>query len=229
MKIYLDNQLYATLEEALPHLSKATEIEVWDCNALTAIEAPLATRVSVRLCDGVTSIDAPLATRVSVRYCNALTAIETPLATSVAVDFCKALTSIEAPLATSVEVTQCASLTVINAPLVTSLEVRGCTALTKFNSYQQLSDAQCEANLKIVAEIALASPGALQMDEVHVCDTTHCIAGTATHFLEGGKDMEAKLGWYLAGQFLLGMDAACHFGDNQEDGRKYLQGVLAEV
>jgi hypothetical protein len=207
----------------------ATEIHVLYCHALTAIEAPLATRVALQYCDALTAIEAPLATSVSVHECNALASIVAPLANSVSVFGSDTLASIGAPVATSISVIECHSLTSIEAPLMTSVEVRGCTALTKFNSYRQLSDAQCKANLKIVAEIALASPDALFMDEVHVCDTTHCIAGTATHFLEGGIDMEAKLGWHLAGRFLLGKDAASHFGDNQEDGRKYLQGVLAEV
>ena len=109
----------------------------------------------------------------------------------------------------------------------TSVVVRDCQALTKFNSYEQLSDVQCEANLKIVAKIALSSPESLRMDSVHFCDTTHCIAGTATHFLQDGKGMEKKLGWWLAGKFLLGKDAASHFGDSQNDGLKYLQGVVA--
>lgn len=190
MKIILDQRFYATLEEALPHLSEATEVEIWECDALTSIEAPNANRLNVLKCN--------------------------------------ALTTINAPKARGVDVYQCDSLTGIDAPLATNVDIRKCKALKKFRIYTQLSDAQCKVNLKIVAEIALASPGALLMDEVHACETTHCIAGTATHFLEGGKDMEAKLGWHLAGQFLLGTDAAYHFGDSQEGGRKYLQGVLAE-
>jgi hypothetical protein len=191
MKIILDQWFYATLEEALPHLSEATEVEIWDCDTLTSIEAPNANRLDVLKCD--------------------------------------ALTSINAPKARGVDVCQCDSLTGIDAPLATNVEIRKCKALKKFGIYTQLSDAQCKVNLKIVAEIALASPEALSMYDVHACETTHCIAGTATHFLEGGKDMETKLGWHLAGQFLLGKDAASHFYDNQEDGRKYLQGVVAEV
>lgn len=189
MKFYLDGKYYQTLEKALPHFSEATEVEIWECDAVTSIEAPNANRLNVLKCN--------------------------------------ALTSINAPKARGVDVYQCDSLTVIDTPLATNLDIRKCKALQKFGIYAQLSDAQCEANLKIVAEIALASPEALLMDEVHACETTHCIAGTATHFLEGGKDMETKLGWHLAGQFLLGIDAASHFGDSQEDGRKYLQGVLA--
>lgn len=226
-KIFLDGKGYESLEDAKPHLAKAAFVEVWYADILTSLDVPLATSVRLQYSDAVTCINAPLASRIHVESCDALTTISSPLVAVMKIHQCDSLTAIDAPLATRLEIHLCDSLTVINAPFATSVDVRGCNLLTKFGTFTQLPDAQCHANLKSVANIALASPDALCMDEVHVCDTTHCIAGTAIHFLKGGKDMETKLGWWLAGKFLLGNDAASHFGDTQEGGLEYLQGVVA--
>jgi hypothetical protein len=107
----------------------------------------------------------------------------------------------------------------------TSVYACNCTALISCNGYKQLSEEDCNRNLKQVAALALAHDNSLKMDKVHVCETTHCIAGWAVFNHPDGAEMEKKCGWWLAGKFLLGDEAASHFMDSQEDGLKYLQSV----
>lgn len=80
-----------------------------------------------------------------------------------------------------------------------------------------------------VAEAALASEDSLYMSDWHTCDSTHCIAGWAVHLAgKPGRKLEAKYGSSIAGYMLLGPEAASHFYDTQEQGKDYLESVLAE-
>jgi hypothetical protein len=81
-----------------------------------------------------------------------------------------------------------------------------------------------------VSESALASPDALYMGDWHKCDTTHCIAGWAIH-LSGkkGKELEDKLGSASAGMVLLGVEAATHFYDTNDDAREWLSQFVKAV
>ena len=83
-----------------------------------------------------------------------------------------------------------------------------------------------EELLKKVAEYALAEEDSLQMRNWHTCDTTHCIAGWATHLHPSGKELEGRHGSQVAGLFLLGAEAHSHFFDSNEDAKKYLKSVL---
>ena len=64
------------------------------------------------------------------------------------------------------------------------------------------------------------------MDTWHTCDTTHCIAGWATHLHPEGKELEGRHGAQIAGLLLLGTEAHSHFFDNNKDAREYLESVL---
>ena len=83
-----------------------------------------------------------------------------------------------------------------------------------------------EELLKKVAEYALEEEDSLEMDTWHTCDTTHCIAGWATHLHPEGKELEDKYGAQIAGLLLLGTEAHSHFFDSNEDAREYLKSVL---
>ena len=50
MKIEIDGIEYSSLEEAQPHFTNATSIEVQHCYSLTTFDAPMATSVEVRDC-----------------------------------------------------------------------------------------------------------------------------------------------------------------------------------
>jgi len=149
-------------------------------------------------------------------------------ATEVDASYCTSLTKLSAPMATYVYAYGCTSLTELSAPKATEVYADGCTSLTNCNGYSQLSAEDCASNLKKVAELALASEGALEMDAIHACETTHCIAGWAVTNYPNGAEMEKKCGWWLAGKFLLGDEAAGHFHDNQSDGLKYLKSINKE-
>jgi len=63
-----------------------------------------------------------------------------------------------------------------------------------------------------VAREALATPDRLNMRTWHTCETTHCIAGWATHLAgERGKKLEEKFGPAIAGAILLGAPATEYF------------------
>jgi len=48
--------------------------------------------------------------------------------------------------------------------------------------------------------IVTSNPEALEMQDVHTCDTTHCRAGWAIHLAgPAGYELEEKLGWCAAG------------------------------
>ena len=64
------------------------------------------------------------------------------------------------------------------------------------------------------------------MDKWHTCNTTHCIAGWATHLHPEGKELEDKYEAQIAGLLLLGTEAHSHFFDSNEDAREYLKSVL---
>ena len=88
-----------------------------------------------------------------------------------------------------------------------------------------LSKEQEEKNLQLVAALAL-NEGALKMNRVHSCETTHCIAGWATHALPGGAALEKKYSWTLAGFHLLGAEASKMFHASEEDARSFLKQYL---
>jgi Pentapeptide repeats (8 copies) len=82
--------------------------------------------------------------------------------------------------------------------------------------------------LRAVAEIIRDGKGELDMDVWHYCSTSHCIAGWGIH-LAGAKGalMEEEHGPSTAGLMLLGVEAATHFFDDNEDGLAFLEEVLA--
>ena len=84
-----------------------------------------------------------------------------------------------------------------------------------------ISPQEREHNLRTVAALALA-PNSLSMGNVHTCDTTHCMAGWATHALPGGYKLEDKYGWEVAGFHLLGNGAARLFYASFSDALKFL-------
>ena len=77
------------------------------------------------------------------------------------------------------------------------------------------------ANLKIIAPLALKN-GALNMREVHTCDTQHCMAGWACHAIPGGGALEQKHGWNAAGFHFLGLEAGKMFYTDTDTARKFL-------
>ena len=77
------------------------------------------------------------------------------------------------------------------------------------------------ANLKIIAPLALKK-GALNMGEVHTCDTQHCMAGWACHAIPGGGALEQKHGWNAAGFHFLGLEAGKMFYTDTDTARKFL-------
>lgn len=83
-----------------------------------------------------------------------------------------------------------------------------------------------EELLKKVAEHALESENSLHMEKWHTCDTTHCIAGWATHLHPDGKQLEKQHGIEMAGLLLLGPEAHSHFFDSNKSAKVYLESVL---
>ena len=86
-----------------------------------------------------------------------------------------------------------------------------------------LSKKQENKNLQLVASLALSSAESLNMNQAHTCDTTHCMAGWATHAISGGSILEAKYNWWLAGFHLLGAEASKMFHASEEDARSFLK------
>ncbi len=95
-------------------------------------------------------------------------------------------------------------------------------ALTSVGGLPLPSAEVAETNLRIIAPLALVA-GCLKMSTVHTCDTVHCIAGWAAHVLPGGKELEGNYNWSAIGIHFLGLEAAKHFFDNNESGRKFLE------
>jgi hypothetical protein len=84
--------------------------------------------------------------------------------------------------------------------------------------------------LRAVAAAALASADALDMNNWHKCETTHCIAGWAIHLAgKEGYDLERRSSHHMAGLQLLGIEAASHFYDTTEDARAWLKSKLEPV
>ena len=77
-----------------------------------------------------------------------------------------------------------------------------------------------ELKLKVI-EHALKE-GGLDMEYWHACDTTHCIAGWATH-LAGVEELEERYPVHLLGKKLLGEEWADRFYDNDVWARKFLE------
>jgi hypothetical protein len=78
-----------------------------------------------------------------------------------------------------------------------------------------------------VAQAALASPDALEMNSWHKCETTHCICGWAEHL--GGPLAELIIrtqGNDMGGLMLLGVEAHDHFYKTNNEARAFLQSVI---
>lgn len=84
--------------------------------------------------------------------------------------------------------------------------------------------AERQALLKRVAKAALATPKSLEMGDVHVCNSTHCISGWAIH-LSGrrGYDLEDQFDFDGAGQILLGPEYRYIFTTSNAEGKKFLK------
>ena len=81
--------------------------------------------------------------------------------------------------------------------------------------------------LQAVAQAALASDDALEMDCWHTCDTTHCIAGWAIHQAGVlGQLLEQVHGEEIAGLMLLGAEAHRYFYADNDEAREFLRSVL---
>jgi uncharacterized protein YjbI with pentapeptide repeats len=80
-----------------------------------------------------------------------------------------------------------------------------------------------------VIEAALASPGALEMETWHTCETTHCLAGWAVH-LSGaaGKALEATTSPSVAGAILAPSLAHLFYVSNEE-ALEALPGIKAQL
>jgi hypothetical protein len=86
--------------------------------------------------------------------------------------------------------------------------------------------ADAPERLRAVAQAALKD-GALEMNEWHTCERTHCMAGWALHQAgEPGRLLEQAMGSQIAGLMLLGVDAHSHFFDSNEEATAYLHSVL---
>ena len=85
--------------------------------------------------------------------------------------------------------------------------------------------------LRAVANEVLANPARLQMTAWHSdCGTTHCLAGWAIHHAGPiGKVLEQLHGPYMAGLLLLGVDAAEHFHDSNDDAINWLRSIAQEA
>jgi hypothetical protein len=81
--------------------------------------------------------------------------------------------------------------------------------------------------LQAVAIAVFSRPEALYMEQWHTCETTHCLAGWAIHQAgELGRLLEASVGPHIAGLQLLGVEAAEHFYDSNEDVLAWLEGIV---
>lgn len=81
--------------------------------------------------------------------------------------------------------------------------------------------------LQAVAKAILNDNSALFMGDWHTCETTHCLAGWAIHQAgESGRLLEASAGPHMAGLQLLGIEAAEHFYDSNDDARAWLESIL---
>ena len=80
-----------------------------------------------------------------------------------------------------------------------------------------------------VAAKALATNDALDMDDWHTCETTHCIAGWAIHLHPEGKLLEYFTSPHLAARLLLGDEAASHFYDSSDAAREWLKQFLPQT
>ena len=91
--------------------------------------------------------------------------------------------------------------------------------------------ADAQQRLRAVASHVLAHPKILQMGGWHSeCGTTHCLAGWAIHQAGPlGEVLENLHGPHMAGLLLLGVDAAEHFYDENDDAIEWLQSVAQEA
>jgi len=83
------------------------------------------------------------------------------------------------------------------------------------------------SRLLAVAHAALATDDALEMDDWHKCETTHCICGWAEHL--GGPLARLLIetnGHDIGGLMLLGVEAHKHFYKTNEEARAFLQSVI---
>lgn len=81
--------------------------------------------------------------------------------------------------------------------------------------------------LQAVAKAILNDTNALNMKTWHTGETTHCLGGWAIHQAgELGKLLEASAGPHMAGLQLLGVEAAEHFYDSNEDARAWLESII---
>ncbi len=85
--------------------------------------------------------------------------------------------------------------------------------------------------LRAVASEVLSNPQNLHMTNWHNdCGTAHCLAGWAIHQAGTlGEVLEKLHGPHIAGLLLLGVDAAEHFYDSNEEAIEWLQSVAQEA
>ena len=83
-------------------------------------------------------------------------------------------------------------------------------------------------NLIRIAPLALA-PGALKMEVVHTCKTTHCLGGWAVAAIPGGRDLSRQYGWYQAGLMLLGHKAGRMFFVCNGVAKKWLKQFVGKM
>jgi hypothetical protein len=84
------------------------------------------------------------------------------------------------------------------------------------------SKEEAERNLRLIAPLALAE-SALDMKNVHTCETMHCMAGWACYAIPGGAELEKKHGWMATGAHFLGMDAANLFYSTNKKAAEFLR------
>lgn len=83
-------------------------------------------------------------------------------------------------------------------------------------------------NIPVIEDIhrkvyeAASKPSALNMAEVHACETTHCRAGWAVHLAgEAGYELEKKTSWLFAAQQIYKASgyqiSPCRFYDSNAD------------
>jgi septum formation inhibitor MinC len=92
----------------------------------------------------------------------------------------------------------------------------------RVNGLPVASTAQTDANLRLIAPLALAE-GALDMTTVHSCPTVHCMAGWACSVLPNGAELEKKHGWFAAGAHLLGPRAMKLFFASDKKAAEFLR------
>ena len=86
----------------------------------------------------------------------------------------------------------------------------------------------CDASIRLanVAAAVLAAPESLEMDDWHHCNTVHCLAGWAIHQAGVlGQLLEDVHGPYMAGLMLLGIEAAAHFYDSNDQALEWLRTI----